>query len=76
MTTRQEFPQLFQNGHLTTIVGAYDAITASLIEQVGFDAIWVSSYCVSLSQFTLPDLNIVSFSEMLDSAKNEVNIAC
>jgi phosphoenolpyruvate phosphomutase len=65
----RDFRKLFKKGALTTIVGAYDAITASLVEKMGFDAIWVSSYCVALSQFALPDMNIVSYSEMLESAK-------
>lgn len=65
----RDFRTLFQAGRLATIVGAYDAITASLIERTGFDAIWVSSYCVSLAQYTLPDANIVSAAEMLEAAR-------
>lgn len=65
----RDFRKLFEKGNLATIVGAYDAITASLVEKMGFDAIWVSSYCVALSQFALPDMSIVSYSEMLESAR-------
>lgn len=65
----RDFRKLFKKGRLATVVGAYDALTASLVEKAGFDAIWVSSYCVALSQFALPDMNIVSYSEMLESAK-------
>jgi phosphoenolpyruvate phosphomutase len=65
----QDFQKLFKKGRLATIVGAYDAVTASLVEKIGFDALWVSSYCVALSQFALPDMNIVSYSEMLESAR-------
>lgn len=65
----RDFRKLFEKGNLVTVVGAYDAITASLVEEMGFDAIWVSSYCVALSQFALPDMSIVSYSEMLESTR-------
>jgi phosphoenolpyruvate phosphomutase len=50
------------------VVGAHDAMSAQLIETRGFDAVWVSGFGVSTMTYALPDLNLVSMSEMLDAA--------
>ena len=49
-------------------VGAHDAMTAQLIEAHNFDAVWVSGLGVSTMQYALPDLNLVTMSEMLAAA--------
>jgi phosphoenolpyruvate phosphomutase len=49
-------------------VGAHDAMTAQLIEAHGFDAVWVSGLGVSTMQYALPDLNLVTMSEMVEAA--------
>lgn len=46
-------------------VGAHDAMSAHLIEARGFDAVWVSGFGVSAMAYALPDLNVVTMSEML-----------
>ena len=50
-------------------VGAHDAMTAQLIEGHGFDAVWVSGLGVSTMQYALPDMNLVTMSEMLAAAQ-------
>lgn len=47
-------------------VGAHDAMCARLIEGHGFDAVWVSGFGVSAMAYGLPDLNVVTMSEVLD----------
>lgn len=49
-------------------VGAHDALTASLIERHGFDAVWVSGLGVSTAQYALPDLNLTTMTEALGAA--------
>jgi phosphoenolpyruvate phosphomutase len=49
-------------------VGAHDAMTARLIELHGFDAVWVSGLGVSTMAYALPDLNLLTMSEMLEAA--------
>ena len=48
-------------------VGAHDAMSARLIDNVGFDAVWVSGFGVSAMAYGLPDLNLITMSETLDS---------
>ena len=49
-------------------VGAHDALTGRLIEQRGFDAVWVSGLGVTTAQLAIPDLNLMTFSEALEAA--------
>lgn len=49
-------------------VGAHDALSAVLIEERGFDAVWVSGLGVATMAHALPDLNVVTMSEALEAA--------
>ncbi|MGN6431324.1 MAG: isocitrate lyase/phosphoenolpyruvate mutase family protein [Gaiellaceae bacterium] len=52
----------------TVAVGAHDAMTANLIENGGFDAVWVSGLGVSTMTYGLPDLNLITLTEALAAA--------
>lgn len=47
-------------------VGAHDAMSARLIGEFGFDAVWVSGFGVSAMAYGLPDLNVTTMSETLE----------
>ena len=47
--------------------GAYDCLSAKLIEQVGFDAVYVTGYGLSASYLGEPDLGLMSLKEMVDN---------
>jgi phosphoenolpyruvate phosphomutase len=49
--------------------GAHDAMTAQLIDQYGFDAVWVSGFGVSTMSYALPDLNLITMTETLEATK-------
>ncbi|MDH3308138.1 MAG: isocitrate lyase/phosphoenolpyruvate mutase family protein [Acidimicrobiia bacterium] len=51
------------------IVGAHDALSAQLIDEAGFDGVWVSGFGVSTMTFAQPDLNLVTMTEALDAAR-------
>jgi len=51
-----------------TVVSAGDAITAKLIEQAGFDAIWISGF-EATARLGLPDNGSITLTEMLNIAK-------
>lgn len=54
-------------------VGAGDALCAKLIERAGFDFVWSSSLCISVS-YAVPDANLLSMSQYCEAARsmNEV----
>src|SRR5437868_1091257 len=46
------------------VAGAHNPLSALLVQEAGFDAIWASGFEISASQ-AVPDANILSFSENL-----------
>lgn len=54
-------------------VGAHDALSARLIEQAGFDAIWASGFAISASLKCIPDASFITSSEQLEVERNIVN---
>jgi methylisocitrate lyase len=48
--------------------GAYDAVSARLVEQAGFGAVYIGSYATAASRLGLPDAGLVSMREMVDHA--------
>ena len=48
--------------------GAYDAVSARLVERAGFEAVYVGSYATAAARLGLPDAGLVSLREMADHA--------
>lgn len=64
--------ELIKKSGAVVVAGAYNAISASLVEKAGFDAVWLSSFGVSVAERALPDANLITLSEMLNVARNIV----
>jgi phosphoenolpyruvate phosphomutase len=64
--------ELIQRDGSVVVGGAYNAISASLVEKAGFDAVWLSSFGVSVAERALPDVNLITLSEMLQVGRNMV----
>lgn len=62
---RAELHKAIRNRKLIRAVGAYDAITARLVEEGGFEAVWASSFGIC-SALGLPDAGIVTMRELLE----------
>ncbi|QET01648.1 MULTISPECIES: isocitrate lyase/PEP mutase family protein [Cupriavidus] len=45
----------------------WDGLSARVATQAGFDALFVSGLCVSAARFGGPDLDLISFAELLDA---------
>ena len=58
--------KLLESGELHTVPCAHDALSARLIERARFPAVFVSGFCVAAAR-GLPDTQLTTFSEMLDS---------
>jgi 2-methylisocitrate lyase-like PEP mutase family enzyme len=48
----------------------FDALSAKLIGQAGFEATFMSGFAVSAVRIGEPDLGLISYAEMLDSVRN------
>ena len=58
---------------LTMAPGAYDGISARLVEQAGFEALYITGAGVASTRLGMPDIGLITMSEMADVAKNIVN---
>ncbi len=49
--------------------GAYDALTARIIEQAGFPAVYMTGFGTTASLLGRPDVGLLTMSEMVDNAR-------
>jgi 2-methylisocitrate lyase-like PEP mutase family enzyme len=52
------------------VPGAYDGVSARLVERAGFPAVYMTGYGTSASRLGLPDLGFAGLAEMADHARN------
>lgn len=55
----------FRRGEILPSVGAYDALSARIIDRAGLPSIYVTGYGAAASMMAVPDLGIMTMSEML-----------
>ncbi len=60
--------ELLGGRRLIRVAGAHNGLSARLVEQSGFDAVWASGFEVSTS-YALPDASILTMSESLAAAR-------
>lgn len=53
--------------------GAYDALSARLVEQAGFDAVYLTGFGATASLLGRPDVGLLSAAEMADQARRFVD---
>lgn len=67
---RKKLRQLIENDHILVAPGAHDALTAKIIEKVGFQAVYMTGYGQAASHLGQPDVGLLTMSEMADRARN------
>ena len=66
--TRQ-LRELMEKPGIIRTLGAHDVLTAVLIEQAGFDSVFIGGFGTSASLYGLPDLNFLGMTEMVDATR-------
>lgn len=61
------------SGEILVAPGAFDALTARLLEQAGFEAVYRGGYAASAAAFALPDLGITTLTDMVDHLRRMTN---
>ena len=54
--------------------GAYDALSARLVEQAGFDAVYMTGFGTTASLLGRPDVGLLGQAEMVDNARRMVAV--
>ena len=61
--------ELLEQPGIICTLGAHDVLSALLIEQAGFETVFIGGFGTSASLFGLPDLNFVNMMEMVDATR-------
>ncbi|MGZ4606591.1 MAG: isocitrate lyase/PEP mutase family protein [Blastococcus sp.] len=72
-TPRARLRALVNAGAPLVAPGAYDALSARLIEQAGFDAVYMTGFGTTASLIGRPDVGLLSGAEMVDNARRIVS---
>jgi carboxyvinyl-carboxyphosphonate phosphorylmutase len=67
--------QLLAAGEPILAPGVYDALGARLVEQAGFDAVYMTGFGSAASLLGRPDVGLLTMSEMVDNARR-ISRAC
>jgi len=74
MLNSEKLKKMMETKPIVKVGGAYDALSAKLVETSGFDAIWAGSFAISATH-ALPDASILTMTDFLRVAENMVD-AC
>jgi carboxyvinyl-carboxyphosphonate phosphorylmutase len=66
------FKKLVLDEEILVLPGAYDALSAKIIEQAGFKAVTLGGYPASASLLAKPDVSLLTLTEMVDHLRHMV----
>jgi 2-methylisocitrate lyase-like PEP mutase family enzyme len=70
MSVRRTLRALVARKNGLVVPGAYDGVSARLVERAGFEAVYMTGFGTSASRLGLPDLGYAGLAEMSDHARN------
>lgn len=73
MRTTSQLRQLLKTGQPLFVPGCYNAVSAKILETVGFPAVYMTGYGTSLSLLGLPDAGLATMTEMHTNARYIAN---
>ena len=73
MEQSKNLSKLIKSGEFVIAPGAYDALTARIIESEGFNAVYMTGFGTSAFQFGFPDRGLLTMTEMVQNANRIVN---
>jgi len=71
-TTR--FKELILNDEILVLPGCHDALSAKVIEQVGFNAVTMGGYAASAARLAKPDVSLLTLYEYVEIVRNIVQV--
>jgi methylisocitrate lyase len=65
---RQTLAGALSDGRCLVIPGAYDALSAKLVEEAGFGAVYVGSYATAAAAYGMPDVGSLTLDQLVQHA--------
>ncbi len=72
ISPRRRLRELLASGEPVVAPGAYDALSARLVEQAGFDVVYMTGFGTTASLAGRPDVGLLTATEMADNARRIV----
>ena len=69
MNNSENLRKVLESKSIVKVCGAYDSMSAKLVEIYGFDAVWAGSFAISAIH-AVPDASILTMTEFFDAASN------
>lgn len=66
---RQRIRELLARPGLIRSLGAHDVFTALIVQQAGFETVFIGGFGTSASMLGLPDLNLLTMTEMAEAVR-------
>lgn len=73
MTKVAELRELINSPGIVVLPGAYDALSAKIIDHTGFPAVFTTGFGISASELGVPDFGLLTMSESLDTVRRVVD---
>jgi 2-methylisocitrate lyase-like PEP mutase family enzyme len=70
---RAAFTELVRASEPLLLPGAYDALSARLVEHAGFRATYLGSFAAAASTFGVPDVGLLTLTEMVEASRRMVD---
>ena len=70
---RKKLRKLIAKGEFFIAPGAYDALTARLVERAGFDVVYATGAGIANSQLAIPDIGLCTMNEILEQVRKMVS---
>ncbi len=67
---RKVLKELLKSKTIVMAPGAYDGLSARIIESLGFDVVYITGSGTAASRLGMPDLGLYTMSEIVDQAQN------
>ena len=69
MNNSENLRKVLESKSIVKVCGAYDSMSAKLVEVYGFDAVWAGSFAISAIH-NVPDASILTMTEFFTAASN------
>ena len=74
ITATRRFHQMLREPGIIVAPGAYDCLTATIIQQAGFPAVYMTGAGTSVARLGYPDLALATMTEMLGNAADITSV--
>ena len=74
-TKRKNFKESLRQGNLLRFVGSFSPLVSLIVEEIGFDGIYISGSVLSNNDFGMPDIGLLSQTELCQRGRQIARVS-